>query len=68
MDAVRILMANGPTGGNLNDVKQIETVIAGADWVAVDAYATSLFGCGPRTSRTSPRPPSADWAPPTWTA
>ena len=47
MDAVRILMANGPTGGNLNDVKQIETVIAGADWVAVDAYATSLFGLRP---------------------
>lgn len=47
MDAVRILMANGPTGGSLNDVKQMNTVIAGADWVAVDAYATSLFGMRP---------------------
>ncbi len=44
VDAVRILMANGPTGGNLNDVKQMDTVIAGADVVATDAYAATLFG------------------------
>ena len=47
VDAVRILMANGPTGGNLNDVKQLDTVIASADVVAADAYATSLFGMKP---------------------
>jgi len=43
MDAVRILMANGPTGGNLNDVKALDTVIAGTDMVAIDAYATRWF-------------------------
>jgi len=47
VDAVRILMANGPTGGNLADVKQTNTVIASADIVAADAYATSLFGLTP---------------------
>jgi uncharacterized protein (DUF362 family) len=44
IDATRILVANGPTGGNLNDVKQMDTVIASADVVAADAYATTLFG------------------------
>jgi uncharacterized protein (DUF362 family) len=47
IDAVRILLANGPTGGNLNDVKQTNTVIATHDMVAADAYATSLFGMTP---------------------
>lgn len=47
VDAVRILMANGPTGGNLADVKQANTVIVSADIVAADAYATSLFGLTP---------------------
>lgn len=44
VDAVRILMDNGPTGGNLDDVKQLNTVIASADIVAADAYGASLFG------------------------
>lgn len=44
IDAVRILTANGPTGGNLADVKQMDTVIASADIVAADAYAATLFG------------------------
>jgi uncharacterized protein (DUF362 family) len=44
VDGVRILMANGPTGGNLNDVKKTNTIIASADIVATDTYATSLFG------------------------
>ena len=48
MDAIRILTANGPTGGNLKDVKQLDTVIAGIDIVAVDSYATSLFGLKPQ--------------------
>lgn len=47
VDAVRILMANGPTGGNLADVKQANTIIVSADIVAADAYATSLFGLTP---------------------
>jgi len=47
VDAVRILMANGPTGGNLDDVKQLDTVVASADVVAADSYATSFFGMQP---------------------
>jgi uncharacterized protein (DUF362 family) len=47
VDGVRILMANGPTGGNLNDVKRANTLIASHDIVAADAYATSLFGLKP---------------------
>ncbi|MEW6142373.1 MAG: DUF362 domain-containing protein [Chloroflexota bacterium] len=43
IDAVRILTANGPTGGNLKDVKLTNTVIASADPVAADAYAATLF-------------------------
>ena len=47
IDAYRMLMANGPTGGNLNDVKLAKTVIASHDMVAADAYATTLFGIKP---------------------
>jgi uncharacterized protein (DUF362 family) len=43
VDAVRILMANGPTGGNLDDVKKLDTLIATTDIVAADTYAASLF-------------------------
>jgi len=43
VDAVRILMANGPTGGSLGDVKEMNTVIASHDIVAADAYATTMF-------------------------
>jgi uncharacterized protein (DUF362 family) len=44
VDAVRILMANGPSGGDLGDVKQLDTVIVSPDIVAADSYATTLFG------------------------
>jgi len=47
VDAIRILTANGPTGGDLSDVRKLDTVIAGTDTVAVDSYATSLFGLKP---------------------
>lgn len=47
MDAVKILMANGPTGGYLEDVKQLDTVIASTDIVALDAYTATLFGMQP---------------------
>ena len=47
VDAVRILMDNGPSGGSLADVKQLDTLIAGADIVAVDSYAATLFGMRP---------------------
>jgi uncharacterized protein (DUF362 family) len=44
VDAVRILTANGPTGGNLDDVRELDTVVATHDFVAADAYAATLFG------------------------
>jgi uncharacterized protein (DUF362 family) len=47
LDAVRILTDNGPQGGNLADVRRLDTVIAGTDAVAVDAYGATLFGMKP---------------------
>lgn len=47
IDAVRILLRSGPTGGDLDDVQQMDTVIASPDIVAADAYAASLFGLLP---------------------
>jgi uncharacterized protein (DUF362 family) len=43
VDAVRILTANGPTGGDLNDVERLDTVLASSDIVAADSYAATLF-------------------------
>jgi uncharacterized protein (DUF362 family) len=47
IDAVRIMTANGPTGGSLTYVKKLDTVIASRDIVAADSYAASLFGLKP---------------------
>ncbi len=44
LDAVRILTANGPQGGSLEDVKKLDTIIAGVDQVAIDSYGATLFG------------------------
>ena len=44
LDAVRILTGNGPQGGDMKDVKKLDTVIAGIDQVAMDAYGATLFG------------------------
>jgi uncharacterized protein (DUF362 family) len=47
VDAVRILVDNGPTGGSLDDVKKMDTVIASPDIVAADSFAATLFGLQP---------------------
>lgn len=47
VDATRILLRNGPQGGKLQDVKVLDTLIASADPVAADAYATTLFDMKP---------------------
>ncbi|MRR34445.1 DUF362 domain-containing protein, partial [bacterium] len=47
IDATRILIDHGPQGGNPRDVKLLNKVIASADIVAADAYATTLFGMRP---------------------
>jgi uncharacterized protein (DUF362 family) len=44
LDAVRILTANGPQGGSLEDVKKMDTVVAGFDPVAIDSYGATFFG------------------------
>ena len=43
MDAYRVLMRNGPTGGDLADVALKKTLIAGTDPVALDAYVAKAF-------------------------
>ena len=43
IDAYRILLKNGPSGGNLADVAEKKTMIASTDRVAADAYAATLF-------------------------
>jgi len=48
IDATRILLDHGPQGGNLKDVKVLNKVIASADIVAADAFATTLFGLNPQ--------------------
>jgi uncharacterized protein (DUF362 family) len=48
IDGIRVLMENGPTGGSLDYVKQMDTIIASRDIVAADSYAAStLFGMDP---------------------
>jgi uncharacterized protein (DUF362 family) len=53
IDATRILLRNGPTGGNLEDVKVLDTLVASADTVAADAYATTLFGMKPEELKST---------------
>jgi uncharacterized protein (DUF362 family) len=48
LDAVRILTGNGPQGGRLQDVRRLDTVVAGTDPVAVDSYGATLFGISGR--------------------
>ncbi|MCX7887506.1 MAG: DUF362 domain-containing protein [Verrucomicrobiae bacterium] len=47
VDATRIMLRNGPRGGKPEDLKVLHTVIASADTVAADAYATTLFDKAP---------------------
>lgn len=43
IDATRVLFRNGPTGGNLSDVSLENTIIAGLDEVALDAYSLQFL-------------------------
>ena len=47
MDAVRVMMKNGPTGYDIRDTQKLDTVIVSQDMVAIDAYTTRLFGMQP---------------------
>jgi uncharacterized protein (DUF362 family) len=44
LDAVRVLVRNGPQGGNIADTKELLTVAASTDPVAVDALGCELLG------------------------
>jgi uncharacterized protein (DUF362 family) len=43
LDCYRILLRNGPTGGNLEDVATKKTLVAGTDPVAIDAYVAKAY-------------------------
>ena len=47
LDATRILVRIGPTGGRLEDVRIVNKVAASSDPVAIDAYGATLFGIDP---------------------
>ena len=47
LDAYRMLLRNGPSGGNLADVEEKKMVIAGVDPVAVDSFGATLFKIQP---------------------
>jgi uncharacterized protein (DUF362 family) len=43
LDAYRVLMRGGPTGGSLADVELKKTLVAGTDPVAIDSYAAKAW-------------------------
>ncbi len=43
IDCYRVLLRNGPTGGNLEDVSTRKTLVAGTDPVALDAYVAKAY-------------------------
>jgi uncharacterized protein (DUF362 family) len=47
VDATRVLMRNGPQGGNIDDAADVHQVIASVDQVAADAYGCTLIGQKP---------------------
>lgn len=47
VDASRILLANSPEGGSLDDVKRLHALAAGTDPVALDAWAAEQVGMAP---------------------
>ena len=43
VDCYRVLLRNGPTGGSLEDVALMKTLVAGTDPVAIDAYVAKTY-------------------------
>jgi len=52
IDATRILVANGPQGGRLEDVEVRNTLIASPQIATADAFAATLFGYQPQEIET----------------
>ena len=48
VDATRVLLANGPQGGSLADVRDVNAVAAGIDPVLCDAWGAAQLGLDPR--------------------
>jgi uncharacterized protein (DUF362 family) len=44
VDAMRVLVRNGPQGGNIDDTKVMNTIVATVDQVAADAFGCTLIG------------------------
>jgi len=44
IDAWRVLIRNGPQGGNIDDARDMHTVVASVDQVAADSWACTLIG------------------------
>lgn len=49
LDATRLLVRNGPSGGSLSDVRPGRTIVAGTSQVSVDAFGATLFGRSPES-------------------
>jgi uncharacterized protein (DUF362 family) len=47
LDATRVLLRNGPQGGNIDDAVVMNQVAAGTDEVALDTYGARLVGISP---------------------
>ncbi len=47
MDATRLLVRNGPTGGSRGDVKTAHRILAGTDQVAIDTLTAEWLGKDP---------------------
>ena len=47
MDATRVLVRNGPQGGNVSDTLALGKIVASEDPVVVDAYACSFINLTP---------------------
>jgi len=49
IDATNIMLKNGPTGGSMDYLKRLDTIIASPDIVSADATAATLFNKDPRS-------------------
>ena len=49
IDATRVLLASGPQGGSLSDVKALGAVAVGTDPVLLDAWGARQLGVDPKT-------------------
>jgi len=51
VDAYRVVLRNGPMGGNLQDVQMVKKCVVGVNQASIDAYSVTLFGKKPEEIR-----------------